>query len=61
MKKLRQETIFLRSMRRRSLELARPPTNSSSIPCSGGTFLKGLRAYMMASGTRMPRDHDEIS
>src|ERR1041384_958499 len=39
----------------------RPPTNNSSMPISGGSFLKGFLAYAMESGTRIARDHDEIS
>ena len=61
MKKLRQESMALRSMRKRRIELARPPTYNSSIPCSGGSFLNGFLAYMIASGTRIDRDHEEIS
>ncbi len=61
MKKLRQHMSFVRSLRKRRMELARPPTKSSSIPCSGGIFLNGFLAYMIASGTRIDRDHEEIS
>src|SRR5262249_13783744 len=59
-KKLRQE-IFCGVLFKWRCLPCRPSTNNSSIPISAGIFLNGFLAYATESGTRIARDHDEIS
>ena len=59
-KKFRHE-IFASSHFRCKCWPCRPPIKSSSIPISAGIFLNGFFAYAIESGTRIARDHEEIS